>query len=59
MQLLQIGVATQFLCRNRIYVLVIVVIMFLVLLEFLSRPRKSIATEFCRHLIEFLVATSF
>ena len=37
MQLLQIGVMTKFLCRISIFVLVLVVIMFLVLSEFLSR----------------------
>ena len=37
-------------CRDNISILVLVVTMFLVLSEFLSRPRKSITTEFCRHL---------
>ena len=32
------------------FCLVIVATLFLVLSEFLSRPRKSVATEFCRHL---------
>ena len=50
MQFLQIGVATQFLCHDKISVLVLVATLFLVLSEFLSRPRKFVATEFCRHL---------
>ena len=50
MQLLQIGVAAQFLCRDIISVLVLVATLFLVLSEFLSRPRKFVATEFCHHL---------
>ena len=36
MQLLEIGVATQFLCRDGISALVLVVALFLVLSEFLS-----------------------
>ena len=50
MRLLQIGVTTQFLCRTSISVLALVATLFLVLLEFLSRPKKFVATEFCRHL---------
>ena len=50
MQLLQIGVVTQFLSRVSISVLVLVATMFLVLSEFLSWPRKSVVIEFCRHL---------
>ena len=50
MQLLQIGVMTQFLCCDNIYVLVLVAKLFIVLLEFLSRARKFVMTEFCRHL---------
>ena len=53
MQLFQIGAATQFLCRASISVLVLVATMFLVLSEFLSRPRSdrnSNVIEFCRHL---------
>ena len=50
MQLLQIGVVTQFLCHNSISVLVLVATMFLILSEFLSRPRKSVEIEFFRHL---------
>ena len=59
MQLLQFGVATQVLCHDSIYVLVLIATMFLVLSEVLSRPKKSIAIEFCLHLTYFLVATSF
>ena len=50
MQLLQIGVATQFLCRDSISVLVLVATQFLLLSEFLSRARKFVATKFCHHL---------
>ena len=50
MQLLQIGVMNQFLCRVNISALVLVAIMFLVLSKFLSRPRKFVAIEFCCHL---------
>ena len=50
MRLLQIGVTTQFLYRTSISVLALVATLFLVLLEFLSRPKKFVATEFCRHL---------
>ena len=59
MQLLQIGVVTQFLCRNSMSVLVLVATMFLVLSEFLSRPIKFVEIEFCRHLTYFLVEASF
>ena len=50
MQLLQIGVATKFLCRDNIFVLVLVATLFILLSEFLSQPRKFVAIEFCRHL---------
>ena len=50
MQLLQIGVVTQFLCRDNIFVLVLVATLFLVLSEFLSQPKKFVSTEFCCHL---------
>ena len=50
MQLLQIDVATKFLCRDSISVLVLVATLFLVLSEFLSRPRKFVVTKFCHHL---------
>ena len=59
MKLLQIDVATQFLCCDSIFVLVLVATLFLVLSEFLSRPRKFVAIEFCRHLTRFLVSASF
>ena len=59
MQLLQIGVATQFLCRDNISILDLVSTLFLVLSEFLSRPKKFVATQFCRHLTRFLVIDSF
>ena len=74
MQLLKIGVATQFLCHDSISVLVIVATLFLVLSEFMSRPRKFVTTEFylisccnfilmLRHgllvLLMFAVATQF
>ena len=50
MQHLQFGVATKFLCRDNFSVLVLVATLFLILSEFLLQPRKSVATEFCRHL---------
>ena len=48
-QLLQIGVATQFVCRDSISVSSVAT-MFLVLSAFLSRPGKSVATDSCLHL---------
>ena len=50
MHLLQIGVATQFLCPDSISVLVLVATLLLVLFEFLSQPRKFVAIKFCCHL---------
>ena len=50
MQLLQIGVAARFLCRDSISVLVLIATMFLALLQFMSRPGKFVTIEFCRHL---------
>ena len=50
MQLFQIGVATQFLCRDKIFVLVLVSTLFILLSEYLSQPRNFVAIEFCRHL---------
>ena len=48
-QLLKIGVLTQFLCHDS-NLLVLVAIMFLVLSAFLWRLGNSVATESCRHL---------
>ena len=59
MPLLQIGVTTQFLCRKNIFVLVLVATLFLVLSDFLSQPRKFVATELCCHFTWFLIAASF
>ena len=42
--------ASSNLCRDSISVLVLVATQFLVLLEFLSRPRKFVSIEFCLHL---------
>ena len=44
--------------RNNISFLVLVVAC-LVLLSSRSRPKKSVATEFCRHLASFLVTALF
>ena len=48
----------SFSCHDNISFLVLVVAC-LVLLSSRSRPKKSVATEFCRHLACFLVATLF
>ena len=50
MELLQIGVVTSFYVVLVFLFWFFVVTMFLVLSDFLSRPRKSIATDFCSHL---------
>ena len=50
MQLLQIGFAIQFLCRDSISVLVLIATLFLVLSKFLSQSRKFVSIEFCCHL---------
>ena len=50
MQLLQIGVVSHFFCLDSIYVFVLVATLFLVLSDFLSRPRKFVATKFRRYL---------
>ena len=45
MQLFQIGVMTKFLCHGSIAILVLVITLFLVFLEFLSRPRKFVMKD--------------
>ena len=45
MQLVQICVMTQFFCHDSIAVLVLVITLFLIFSEFLSRPRMFVMTD--------------